>query len=125
MKTIKSKKLTRRSLPSEVQLSLKISQAKKAEDIVVLDLRGLASFTDYFIIMNGNSTRQNMAIYQAIEENLKKAQVLPLGVEGETTAEWILLDYGHFIIHIFSRRARDYYGLEKLWGDAPSIAVKS
>jgi len=125
MKTIKSKKLTRRSLPSEVQLSLKISQAKKAEDIVVLDLRGLASFTDYFIIMNGNSTRQNTAIYQAIEENLKKAQVLPLGVEGETTAEWILLDYGHFIIHIFSRRARDYYGLEKLWGDAPSIAVKS
>ncbi len=125
MKTIKSKKLTRRSLPSEVKLSLRIGQAKKAEDIVVLDLRGLASFTDYFIIMNGNSTRQNMAIYQAIEENLKKAKVLPLGVEGETKAEWILIDYGHFIIHIFSRRARDYYGLEKLWGDAPSISVKS
>jgi ribosome-associated protein len=121
----KRKKFTRRQLPAEVRLSLKISQAKKAENIVVLDLRGLASFTDFFIIMHGNSTRQNQAIYQAIEENLSKERIFPLGIEGETGGEWILMDYGHFIIHIFSRRAREYYALEKLWGDAPSLTIKS
>jgi len=121
----KGKKFTRRQLPAEVRLSLKISQAKKAENIVVLDLRGLASFTDFFIIMHGNSTRQNQAIYQAIEENLGKERVFPLGIEGETGGEWILMDYGHFIIHIFSKRAREYYALEKLWGDAPSLTIRS
>ncbi|MCX7973502.1 MAG: ribosome silencing factor [Candidatus Aminicenantes bacterium] len=121
----KEKKFTRRNLPPEVRLSLKICQAKKAENIIVLDLRGLASFTDFFIIMHGNSTRQNQAIYQAIEENLGKEKVFPIGVEGEMSGEWILMDYGHFIIHIFSRRARDYYALEKLWGDAPSLIISS
>ena len=121
----KSKKFTRRHLPAEVRLSLKICQAKKAENIVVLDLRGLASFTDFFIIMHGNSSRQNQAIYQALEENLGKERIFPLGIEGETVGEWILMDYGHFIIHIFSKRAREYYALEKLWGDAPSLAIAS
>ncbi len=118
------KKLTRRSLPAEVRLSLKISQAKKAAEIVVLDLREISSFTDYFIIMHGNSTRQNIAIYQAIEENLGHENIFPLGVEGEVNGEWILMDYGHFIVHIFSPRAREYYALEKLWGDAPALHVK-
>lgn len=124
MKNVQGKKLTRRGLPSELRLSLKVSQAKKAEEIVVLDLRGIASFTDYFIIMNGNSIRQNIAIYQAIEESLGREGVFPLGVEGEINGEWVLMDYGHFIIHIFSRRARDYYSLEKLWQDAPSLSLK-
>ncbi len=121
----KGKKLTRRSLPAEVRLSIKVSLAKKAENIVVLDLREIASFTDFFIIMHGNSTRQNQAIYQAIEENLGKERIYPLGIEGETAGEWILMDYGHFIIHIFSLKAREYYALEKLWGDAPSLSIKS
>lgn len=124
MKNVQGKKLTRRGLPSEVRLSLKVSQAKKAEEIVVLDLRGIASFTDYFVIMSGNSIRQNIAIYQAIEERLGREGVFPLGVEGEINGEWVLMDYGHFIIHIFSRRARDYYSLEKLWQDAPSLSLK-
>ncbi len=124
MKNVQGKKLTRRGLPSEVRLSLKVSQAKKAEEIVVLDLRGIASFTDYFVIMHGNSTRQNIAIYQAIEESLAKEGIFPLGVEGEVNGEWVLMDYGHFVIHIFSRRARDYYALEKLWQDAPSLSLK-
>ncbi len=119
------KKLTRRSLPAEVRLSLKISQAKKAVEIVVLDLREISSFTDYFIIMHGNSTRQNIAIYQAIEENLSQENIFPLGVEGEVNGEWILMDYGHFIVHIFSPRAREYYALEKLWGDAPALHINS
>ncbi|HEK86388.1 MAG: ribosome silencing factor [Candidatus Saccharicenans sp.] len=117
----KVKKFTKRSLPEEVRLSIKISQAKKGEGICVLDLRELTTFTDYFIIMNGNSSRQNVAIYQAIEEGLRGKSLKPFGVEGLEKAEWILIDYGSFIVHIFSRQARDYYSLEKLWGDAPRL----
>ncbi len=115
-------KLSKRSIPPEVRLSVKASQAKKAEDILVLDLREIATFTDYFVIMTGNSTRQNLAIYENIEQELSKGKLYPLGVEGKERAEWILIDYGSFIVHIFSRRAREYYALEKLWGDAPKVA---
>lgn len=117
-----AKKLTKRSLPPEVRLSVKASQAKKAEDILVLDLRELTSFTDFFVIMTGNSSRHNVAIYESIEQDLKRKQTRPLGVEGKELAEWILMDYGSFVIHVFSRRAREYYSLEKLWGDAPRVA---
>lgn len=118
----KAKKLTKRGLPQEVRLSVKASQAKKAEDILVLDLRELSSFTDFFIIMTGHSSRQNVAIYENIEQELKKGKTSPLGVEGKELAEWVLMDYGSFIIHVFSRRAREYYSLERLWGDAPRVA---
>jgi ribosome-associated protein len=117
----KEKKFTKRSLPKEVRLSIKISQAKKAEEICVLDLRELTTFTDYFIIMHGNSSRQNVAIYQSLEEELRKENIKPFGVEGLENAEWILLDYGSFIVHIFSQRAREYYALEKLWADASRL----
>lgn len=89
---------------------------------MILDLRGVSSFTDYFIITHGNSPRQNIAIYESIEEELKKANLRPLSIEGKEHAEWILMDYGSFIIHVFSKRAREYYSLEKLWGDAQKIA---
>jgi ribosome-associated protein len=117
-----AKRLTRRGLPSEVRLSVKASQAKKAEDILVLDLRELTSFTDFFVIVTGNSSRQNVAIYESIEQDLKKQMTRPLGVEGKELADWILMDYGSFVVHVFSRRAREYYSLEKLWGDAPKVA---
>jgi len=112
------KRSTKKSLPKEVKMSVAASQAKKGEDLVVLDLRGLTSFTDYFIIMHGKSARQNKAIYESIEQELKKENIVPLSVEGKEVAEWILLDYGSFIVHVFSKRAREYYSLEKLWGDA-------
>jgi ribosome-associated protein len=117
-----AKKLTKRGLPSEVRLSVKASQAKKAEDILVLDLRELTSFTDFFVIVTGNSSRQNVAIYESIEQDLKKQKTRPMGVEGKELAEWILMDYGNFVVHVFSRRAREYYSLERLWGDAPKVA---
>ncbi len=117
-----AKKLTKRGLPPEVRLSVKASQAKKAEDILVLDLRELTSFTDYFVIVTGNSSRQNVAIYESIEQDLKERKTRPLGVEGQELAEWILIDYGSFVVHVFSKRAREYYSLEKLWGDAPKVA---
>ena len=112
-------KLDKRNLSKHVKISIKASQEKKAEQIVVLDLRNVSSFTDYFVIMQGNSKRQNMAIYESIEQALKKENIKPLSIEGRKNAEWILMDYGYFIIHVFSKEAREYYYLEKLWGDAP------
>ncbi len=112
------KAISKRSLPREVKISIKASKAKKGENLVVLDLRGISSFTDYFVIMHGNSTRQNLALNENIEKELKKEKIMPLSVEGRKLAEWILMDYGSFIIHVFSERAREYYSLEKLWGDA-------
>ena len=115
-------KLTKKNLPQEVKLSVKASQDKKAEDIIVLDLRDVSSFTDFFVIVTGNSTRQNTAIYESIEQELKKGRLMPIGVEGRNLAEWILIDYGSFVVHVFSKQARGYYSLEKLWGDAPRLS---
>mgnify|MGYP006266479171 CR=1 FL=1 len=121
----KMKPFAKRSLPSEVKLSVKVSQAKKAEDILILDLREVSTFTDFFVIMTGNSSRQNVAIYEGIEQELKKERFVPLGVEGEKHAEWILMDYGSFVVHVFSKSAREYYLLETLWGDAPKLTYAS
>jgi len=116
------KRLLKRSLPLEVKISIEASKAKKGEELIVLDLRGLCSFTDFFIIMHGNSSRQNLALYESVEQELKKEDIRPLSVEGVENAEWILMDYGNFIVHVFSQRAREYYSLEKLWGDAPKFS---
>jgi len=117
----KERKMTKRSLPKEIKVSIKAGKAKKGEHIVVIGLKEISSFTDYFIIMNGNSNRQNVAIYENIEKELKKEDVFPLHVEGKENAEWILMDYGSFILHIFSKKTREYYSLEKLWGDGPKL----
>ncbi len=115
-------RFSKRNIPREIRLSVEASRAKKAEELVVLDLRGLSTFTDFFVIMTGNSTRQNTAISESIEQVLKKSEVMPPGVEGRGAAEWILLDYGSFVVHVFSKKAREYYSLEKLWGDAPRLS---
>jgi ribosome-associated protein len=116
-----AKKFTKRSLPADVRLAVKAADARKAGDLCVLDLRELSSFTDFFIIMTGNSSRQNMALMEGVEEELRRTGVRPLSVEGRETAEWVLMDYGAFLVHVFSPTAREYYSLEKLWGDAPRI----
>ena len=117
----KKRSFTKRALPAEVRLAVRAALAKKAQDLCVLALDELSSFTDFFIIMNGTSSRQNAALAEGIENELRKTGTRPLSVEGRETAEWILMDYGAFVIHIFSARARDYYSLEKLWGDAPRL----
>jgi ribosome-associated protein len=121
MNTTTPKKFTKRSLPKGVKIAVQVSLDKKGEDIKVLDLSEKSSFTDIFIILQGNSPRQNLALYENIELELKKADILPLSREGLESAEWILMDYGYFIIHIFSQKAREYYSLENLWIDAPSL----
>ena len=104
-------------LPTEIKLCVEAAGNKKAEGILVIDLRGISSFTDYFVIMHGNSNKQNQAIFEGLDYALKQKEIRPLSVEGKRHAEWILMDYGSFIVHIFSPTARAYYALEKLWGD--------
>ncbi len=102
---------------------MRAAQAKKATDIVILDLTGVTSFTDYFVICNGSSARQNQAIADEVGLQLKKEGELPGSTEGYEEGEWILLDYGDFLIHIFSPKAREYYSLERLWREARTIPV--
>jgi len=115
------KTFSKRTLAPEVRLAVRAVLEKKGEEVRVLDLRDISSFTDFFVIAHGNSSRQNAALADGVEQELKQAGVAPLGVEGRAHAEWILLDYGPLVVHIFSRAARDHYALEKLWGDAPRL----
>ena len=109
-------------LDPELQLAIRCAGDKKAFDIVALDLRQIASFTEFFVIATGNNQRQVQAIADEINEQLKKQlQVRPVRVEGYNSAEWVLLDYGDFIFHIFNGEARDFYDLARLWRDARKV----
>lgn len=94
--------------------------AKKAREIVGVDLRGISPVADYFLIMSGSNKPQIRAICDNIEEKLAEQGVKPLRIEGYHDAEWVLLDFGNLIIHIFDDEQRAYYNLEHLWGDAPA-----
>ena len=98
---------------------------KKAEGIVVLDVHELSSVADVFMICSGKSNRQVIAIAEFIQEHLKKQGHKPLNVEGKKEGHWILLDYGHVIIHIFYDPIRRFYDLEGLWADATRIDVST
>ena len=104
-------------------LCVNASLEKKAKDLVILNVSGISSFADYFILCSGTSDRQVRAISDAIRENVKKAGMLPLGVEGEAGGKWILLDYDDVIIHIFLESVRTFYDLERLWSETPRMAV--
>ena len=111
-------------LDERAQLALKSASEKKAVNEVVLDLREIASFTEFFIIVSGTNQRQVQAISDEINEQLKKQlNARPIRLEGYNTAEWILLDYGDFIVHIFEQKAREFYDLERLWRDAKKVEV--
>jgi ribosome-associated protein len=102
-----------------------IAADKKAIDVRVIDLRGIVSYTDFFVICSGNTERQTKAIHDAIYEELKHARdrLLPRRTEGSREARWILLDYWDCVVHIFTPEAREYYRLEQLWGEAPARSV--
>ncbi len=95
----------------------------KAEDVVVLDVRGLASFTDYFVIMSGRSTRHVQGLAEAIEGELSAKRVNSKHSEGLREGMWVLLDFGDVVVHIFYHEKRNFYDLEGLWHDAPRIDV--
>ena len=96
---------------------------KKADDVMVLDLRGLCDFTDYFVICHGASSRQVSAIADAIEERMARDHRAPKHVEGKRVGDWVLLDFIDVVVHVFLEEKRTFYGLERLWGDAPRVAV--
>ena len=105
-------------------LCLKAALEKKALNPVILDLKGISSFTDYFFLCSGKSDRQVQAIAQAIEEALKKRGVRPLGQDGTVEGKWILMDFADVVVHIFLEPARTFYDLEGLWIDAPRIDLE-
>ena len=108
-----------------VRLAAHAAADKKATDLVLLDLQKVASFTAYFLICSGASNRQVQAISNAVEEALIQRGKRPLHIEGYSSAEWILLDYGDFIVHVFGHASRKFYDLERLWRDAHRIDVSA
>ncbi len=99
------------------------SLGKKAKNLVVMNVREISFFTDYFVICSGASDRQVQAIALAIQEKMKKNGVLPLGVEGEKNGQWVLMDYNDVVVHIFYEPVREFYGIERLWTEAPKIEI--
>jgi ribosome-associated protein len=106
-------------LPEAVTTAARAARDKKAENVVVLDLRKAGGFTDFFLICTGANPRQIAAIADAVRETLRRElEERPALAEGEDRSEWVLLDYFNFVVHIFSRECRAFYGLERLWGNA-------
>ncbi len=105
-------------LPAALKRGIEAAQDKKAVDLVLLDLRKTSAFTDFFVICTGTNIRQVQAIADAVQDALRKKGVRPALVEGYERGDWVLVDYFDFIFHIFTPATREFYGLERLWGDA-------
>ena len=112
------------SIETRVRLAVAAALDKKAFNLDVLSVGGLTSIADYFILMSANNERQSQAIADSVLQRLKtELRVKPLLVEGTTPGRWVLLDFGDFIVHIFTEDVRRFYGLERLWGDAPNVTA--
>jgi len=96
---------------------------KKAEELKVLEVSEVTTFTDYFLLCSGQNTRQVQAIADGVEERLRPTKRRPLHVEGYNSGNWVLLDYGDFVLHVFLHEKRRFYGLERLWSDAPDVTA--
>ena len=122
-KTDKRRKAAR--LPDQIVHAIGAAEDKKATDVVVLDLRKAAGFTDFFLICSGTNPRQIRAIADSVMAALADEGVEPAHVEGYDRSEWVLLDYFDFIVHIFAPDTRVFYGLERLWGNAERIEISA
>lgn len=108
--------------PLEIARTIvEIAEDKKAADIVLIEIAGLTTLTDYFVICSGGSERQLDAIADAIVEGLRAEGIRPIGREGVSASHWVLLDYGSVVVHVFTPPERDYYGLERYWSEAKTI----
>ena len=116
--------MTKKIDPS-LDLYIEAILSRKASNVVVLDVADLTSYADVFIICSGRSNRQVSAIADYIKTDLKKHKIKPLSVEGTKDGQWVLMDYGHIIIHVFYEPVREFYDLEGLWGDAERIMTPS
>jgi ribosome-associated protein len=105
-------------------IAVRAAESKKATGITVLDLTGITSFADYFVLCTGSNQRQVQAIADEVGLQLKQqARELPNSLEGYNQAEWILADYGDMLVHVFSPKSREYYGLERLWRNAKTVEI--
>ena len=101
-----------------------LAQEKLAQDVVILDMRPVCTYTDFFVVATGRNPRQTKAIYDEVHARLKKDEgTLPRSVEGQTESTWIIADYLDLVLHVFTPEARRYYALEELWGDVPAIEL--
>ena len=121
MKT--EKRRAPKRLTGDIGRAVRAALDKQALDVVLLDLRHTPAFTDYFLLCSGQNTRQVKAIADAVEDVLRAAKVRPSHIEGYDRAEWVLMDYFTFIVHVFTPQTRAFYSLERLWGDAERIEV--
>jgi ribosome-associated protein len=112
-----------RRIPADIGKAVRAALAKKAFDVVVLDLRGTPAFTDFFVLCSGLSQRQVKAIADAVEDALRAAKIRPAHIEGYDRAEWVLMDFFSFIVHVFTPQTREFYALERLWGAAERIEM--
>jgi len=113
----------KKRLTGDVARAIRAALDKKASEVVLLDLRNTPAFTDFFVLCSGQSTRQVKAIADAVEEALKTAKMRPSHIEGYNRGEWVLMDYFTFIVHVFTPQTREFYSLERLWGDAERIEI--
>ena len=109
---------------SRVREAVAAAEDRKAVDLRVLHLEKVSDFTDYFLICSGTSERQVQAIADAVLERLRAEKTRPLHMEGYNRGQWVLLDYGDFVVHIFQEEPRKFYALERLWGDAPDVTAQ-
>lgn len=112
------------NLPEGLGLAIEAARDRKAQDLVLLDLREISDATDYFLIASGRSDLQVKAVADHIIDELRSAGVRPSHVEGLRTGNWVLIDYFDFVVHVFHPGARDFYQLERLWGDAPTLHLE-
>ena len=118
-----SREISLEGLDSTFRVAVDAVLEKKGENVIVLDLQGLTSFTDYFLICTGNSNRQLKSIAEEVERQMKLHGERPKHIEGYPAGDWILMDYVDFVVHIFTPSSRSYYELERLWGDAGRLAI--
>ena len=118
---MKSKRVTDEEIARRVGEAVSAVEDRQAIDLKVLDLAQVSDFTDYFLICSGANERQVQAIAEAVDESLRRGKVRPLHQEGMNGGNWILLDYGDFIVHVFRDETRRFYALERLWSDAPEV----
>lgn len=111
-------------ITSRVRGAVAAADDRKAVDLKVLHLEKVTDFTDYFLICSGTSERQVQAIADAVLERLREEKVRPLHMEGYNRGQWVLLDYGDFVVHVFQEEPRKFYALERLWGDAPDVTAQ-
>ncbi|MDH4228777.1 MAG: ribosome silencing factor [Nitrospirota bacterium] len=111
------------SAEQATRIAAAAADAKMGDDIVALEVTELTSIADFFLVVTGHSSTQVDAIYQSIDAALSQSGREPINIEGRGEGRWILMDYGDLVVHVFIDEARDFYGLERLWGDAPRLAL--